>query len=276
MITEECLFVAFDTETTGLSAAQGRIVEIAAIKFDLNGNIREEFSQLVNPETEIPEEAVNVHGITNDMLTGMPTISEVLPRFVAFFSGDDNILVAQNSLFDIGFVNHEAIRCDVKLPRNTIIDQIELTRRAFPDLPTYSLEKTCRRFDLVDTQSHRAMADSILVMKLFHHCLKKFETVPERLAVLNSLYHYSFGGPMVVKIDDAMMAIINEALEIGAALEIIYAGGSLKNRPRRIVPALLFNRDGVGFLTAHCLISNTQKHFRLDRIKECRLINTDL
>jgi DNA polymerase III subunit epsilon len=276
MITEECLFVAFDTETTGLSAAQGRIVEIAAIKFDLKGNIREEFSQLVNPETEIPEDAVNVHGITNDMLTGMPTIAEVLPRFVAFFSGDDNILVAQNSLFDIGFVNHEAIRCDVKLPRNTIIDQIELSRRAFPDLPTYSLEKTCRRFNLVETQRHRAMADSILVMKLFHYCLKKFETVPERLAVLNSLYHYSFGGPMVVKVDDNMMAIINAALEAGATLEIIYAGGSLKDRPRRIVPALLFNRDGVGFLTAHCLISNTQKHFRLDRIKECRLINTDL
>ena len=276
MITEECLFVAFDTETTGLSAAQGRIVEIAAIKFDLNGNIREEFSQLVNPETEIPEEAVNVHGITNDMLTGMPTIAEVLPRFIAFFAGDDNILVAQNSLFDIGFVNHEAIRCDVKLPRNTILDQIQLTRRAFPDLPTYSLEKTCRRFDLVDTQSHRAMADSILVMKLFHHCLKKFQTVPERLAILNSLYHYSFGGPMVVKVDDAMMAVINAALETGAPLEIIYAGGSLKDRPRRIVPALLFNRDGVGFLTAHCLISNTQKHFRLDRIKECRLIGADL
>ena len=276
MITEGSQFVAFDTETTGLSAAQGRIVEIAAVKFDLNGNILEEFSQLVNPETEIPEDAVSVHGITNDMLGGQPTIAEVLPRFIAFFMGDDNVLVAQNSLFDIGFVNHEAIRCDIKLPRNTILDQIELTRRAFPDLPTYSLEKTCRRFDLVDAQSHRAMADSILVMKLFHHCLRKFETVPERLAVLNSLYHYSFGGPMVVKIDDAMMALINKALETGATLEITYAGGSMRDRPRHIIPALLFNRDGVGFLTAHCLISNTQKHFRLDRIRECRLINADL
>jgi len=272
MIDETSTFIAFDTETTGLSAAQGKIVEIAALKFDLEGNILGEYSELVNPGEKIPIEAMNVHRITDEMVAPMPPIAEVLPRFIEFFAGEDNILLAQNALFDIGFVNHEAITNEIKLPRNIILDQIELTRKVFPDLPTYSLERTCKRFNLVDTQTHRAMADAVLVMKLFRHCLDQIPTDQECFAVLNSLYHYSFGGPMVVKTDEAMMETINRALETGTILEIIYSGGSLKGRPRQIIPALLYNRDGIAYLTAKCLNSNSNKQFRLDRIVECRLI----
>ena len=270
MIDDTSIFIAFDTETTGLSAAQGKIVEIAALKFNLRGEVLEEFSELVNPGEKIPIEAMNVHHITDDMVAAMPPVAEVLPRFIEFFAGEENILLAQNALFDIGFVNHEAIHNNIKLPRNIILDQIELTRKVYPDLPTYSLERTCRRFRLIDLQSHRAMADAVLVMKLFRYCLRQIPTDPERFAVLNSLYHYSFGGPMVIKTDEAMMATINRALESGTALEIIYSGGSLKGKPRQIIPALLYNRDGVAYLTAKCLNSNSNRQFRLDRIVECR------
>lgn len=274
MIDENSIFIAFDTETTGLSAAQGKIVEIAALKYDFGGNILGEFSQLINPDEKIPPVAMNIHHITDEMVAEMPMIAEVLPRFIDFFAGEENILIAQNALFDIGFVNHEAINNNIKLPRNTILDQIDLTRKAFPGLPTYSLEKTCRRFNLVETQDHRAMADSVLVMKLFHHCLNQFDNDQDRFGVLNSFYHYSFGGPMVVRTDEAMMETINQALESGAPMEIVYSGGSLKGKPRLIIPALLYNRDGVAFLTAKCLNSNSNKQFRLDRIQECRIVNT--
>ena len=272
VINESTIFVAFDTETTGLSAAQGRIVELAAVKFDLRGAIVDEFSQLVNPLDKIPPDAIAVHGITDDMVAGMPEITDVLTRFIEFVGDDTVVLAAQNAMFDIGFVNHEALRHDIKLPRNTILDQIELTRAAFPDLPTYSLGATCRRFGLVDTQRHRALADSVLVMKLLLHCLRQIETSEQRLAVLNGMYHYSFGGPMIVRIAEELMAVINTALETGAILEIVYSGGSMRGTPRRIIPTLLFDRDGVAFLTAQCLVSNTKKQFRLDRIKECRLV----
>jgi len=273
MIDNSSVFIAFDTETTGLSAAQGKIVEIAALKFDITGAVVGEFSELVNPGEKIPEVAIGIHHITDEMVADMPDIAQVLPRFIEFFSGENNILLAQNALFDIGFINHEAQITEIKLPRNIVLDQIGLTRKAFPDLPTYSLERTCRRFSLVETQSHRAMADSILVMKLFHHCLNQFESEQERFAVLNNLYHFSFGGPMVVKTDEAMMETINHALETGTPLEIVYSGGSLKGKPRQILPALLYNRDGLAYLTAKCLNSNSNKQFRLDRIQECRLVN---
>lgn len=275
MIDEKSIFVAFDTETTGLSAAQGRIVEIAALKFDIFGNVTGEMSQLVNPLAPIPAEATAVHGITDEMVTEMPYITEILPRFLEFASDENAVLMAQNALFDIGFVNHEALRHDIKLARNIILDLIDFTRQTFPELPSYALERVCRTFRLVETQAHRAMADSILVMRLFLHCLQQYDSMEAALAVLNSLYHYTFGGPMVVRISEELMEVINQALETGATLEIVYAGGSKRGMPRQIVPTLLFNRDGVMFLTARCLLSNSNKQFRLDRIKECRIAPND-
>jgi len=272
MIDERSIFVAFDTETTGLSAAQGRVVEIAAVKFNLAGRIIDKFSQLVNPGEPIPEGAMAVHGITDQMVASMPDITDILPRFLDFAAGENTVLIAQNALFDIGFINHEAIRNDIKLPRNIVLDQIGFTRMTFPELPTYSLEATCRRFGLVENQEHRAMTDSILVMKLFFHCLRQYDSLADGLAVINTLYHYTFGGPMVTRIDENLMSMLTQALESGATLEIIYSGGSMKGKPRRIIPILMFNRDGIAFLTARCLFSNTNKQFRLDRIDACRVL----
>lgn len=267
MITADSIFIALDTETTGLSATDGRIVEIAAIKFDLSGNELGRFERLVNPLIPIPPRAIAVHHITDDMVAGEPDITEILPLFLEFVAGDNSILIAQNAIFDIGFVNHEGLRNDIKLPRHTILDQIELTRKIFPDLPTYSLEKVCRRFDLVDSQTHRALGDSILVKKLFSHCLSQVENEDQRLALLNGMPHYSFGGPMIVELKDGLLDCINNAIEKGQLLEINYRGGSNKGRARQILPILAFNRDGVYYLNAKCMISGTNKQFRVDRIE---------
>jgi DNA polymerase III epsilon subunit family exonuclease len=275
MIDDKSIFIAFDTETTGLSAAQGRIVEIAALKFDIAGNVLGELSQLINPQGLIPPTATAIHGITDETVADMPFITDVLPRFLDFAADERAVLLAQNALFDIGFVNHEALRHDIRLSRNIILDLIDFTRQTFPNLPSYALERVCRTFGLVETQAHRAMADSILVMRLFLHCVHQYESIDDALAVLNEMYHYTFGGPMVVKIDEELMQVITQALETGETLEIVYAGGSKRGMPRQIVPTLLFNRDGVMFLTARCLLSNSNKQFRLDRIKECRIAPND-
>lgn len=270
MIDHETICIAFDTETTGLAPAEGRIVEIAALKFDLAGNILGRFVEMVNPLRPIPAGAMAVHHITDDMVADKPPMTEVLPRFLEFITGDNVVLIAQNAMFDIGFVNHEAIRCEIPLPLHTIIDQIELTRRIFPGLATYSLEPTCRRFGLVDTQEHRAMGDAVLVMKLFFHCLAKVGDWQQKLDLLNGLFRYGFGGPMQAAADTATVEMIVGAVEAGRMLEIVYAGGSMRGKPRRIVPTSMFNRDGIDYIVANCILSNTSKQFRLDRVLACR------
>lgn len=272
MIGSQTKFIAFDTETTGLSPAANRVVEIAAIKFDLAGNEIGRFVELVNPGVVIPDEVIKIHRITNEMVAEAPLMGEVLPRFIEFFARDETVLIAQNAIFDIGFVNHEAIRSAITLPRNTILDQIDLTRHVFPTLNTYSLESVCRMFKLVDTQTHRAMSDAVLVMKLFQHCLKQCPTVEQQIQLLNSLYHYTFGGPMIAPVPEAILETVTSAMETGSALEICYSSGSLRGKPRGIIPTLMYNRDGVMYLNAKCLLANATKVFRVDRITECRIL----
>jgi len=274
MIDNKSIFIAFDTETTGLSASEGRVVEIAAVKFDLNGNVIDKFVELVNPGVPIPGEVIRIHHIDDAMVADKPGMDIILPRFIDFFSGDNNILIAQNAVFDIGFVNQEALRHDIKLPRHIVLDQIDLTRHVFPNLSTYSLEPTCRAMKLVDSQLHRAMSDAMLVMKLFLHCLKQIPDEAERFNILNTLCHYTFGGPMIVQIAQELLDVVSLALETGGTLEIYYSGGSMKGKPRPIAPTLMYNRDGVMYLTATCLLSHARKQFRLDRITQCRIVDT--
>ncbi len=94
-------FVVFDTETTGLSPAKDRIVELSAIRF-VDGIPTEIFETLVNPEREISPETSAINQITDDMVADAPTISEVLPSFEAFVGKSP--LVAHNLEFDIKFL----------------------------------------------------------------------------------------------------------------------------------------------------------------------------
>jgi len=272
MIGRDTHIVAFDTETTGLSAADGRIVEIAAIAFNMQGEELGRFSELVNPRITIPEEVIQIHGITNGMVADKPGITEILGRFKAFIAGEDTILVAQNAVFDIGFVNEEARRHDVAMPRNCILDQIDLTRLAFPELPSLGLESVVKALNLVDAQTHRAMADAVLVKRLFLRCLEHWPDEEKKHKILNGLYHYTFGGTIIARVDEGLMNIVKEALGKGKILEIVYAGGTAKDRPRRIIPLIMYNRDGIMFLTARCLSSNRNKQFRMDRIKTCEMV----
>jgi predicted DNA-binding transcriptional regulator YafY len=77
---------------------------------------------------------------------------------------------------------------------------------------------------------------------------------------------------MQAAMDAATLEIIVRALEAGRMLEIVYSGGSMRGKPRRIIPTLMFNRDGVEYIVADCLVSKTSKQFRLDRVLACRVV----
>ena len=102
-------FVAFDLETTGLSPISCRIVEFGAVRFNLAAGELETFEQIVDPQCPIPPETIRVHGITDAMVRGMPTVSEVLPAFLGFLGGPDTVLMAHNASFDIGFLTQVII-----------------------------------------------------------------------------------------------------------------------------------------------------------------------
>ncbi|MBC6444352.1 MAG: DNA polymerase III subunit epsilon [Alphaproteobacteria bacterium GM202ARS2] len=166
--------VVVDTETTGLDVAEGhRLVSIGCVEVQdgrISGNEKE---WLINPQRAIPEEAMAVHGLTNEALADKPTFSALAEEVMAFLG--DAQLVMHNAPFDMSFLN-AALR-DCQLPTigsGRVVDTLVLARRLFPSEPA-SLDALCRRYDvsLRERQKHHgALLDARLLAKVY--CLMAF------------------------------------------------------------------------------------------------------
>jgi DNA polymerase-3 subunit epsilon len=160
--------VLFDTETTGLEPHLGhRVIEIAAIELINDLPTQNVFHTLIDPERDIPEEAIRVHGIGPARLRGQPKFSEIVPSLLAFF-GDD-MLIAHNAPFDFGFLNAELGRLQLPaLDAARMIDTWSLAKSRFPGLPN-SLDALCRRFgiDLSARITHNALLDCRLLAEVY-------------------------------------------------------------------------------------------------------------
>ena len=100
-------YVVFDIETTGFNSVNDRIIEIGAVRV-VEGEIKETFSEFVNPERPIPYKITQLTTITDDMVKDAGTIEEILPQFLRFCEG--SVLVAHNAGFDTGFIRENANR----------------------------------------------------------------------------------------------------------------------------------------------------------------------
>ena len=156
-------FVVFDIETTGLSPVNDMITEIGAVKI-VNGQIVEEFNQLVNPERDIPENIVKLTGITNEMVKDMPTIDKVLPKFKEFIK--DSILVAHNASFDVGFIREQFRRIGEVL-ENPVLDTLELSRNLLPQLKSHRLNIIAKYLNVSLENHHRAVDDAKATAEIF-------------------------------------------------------------------------------------------------------------
>ncbi|MGB1181473.1 MAG: DNA polymerase III subunit epsilon, partial [Candidatus Puniceispirillaceae bacterium] len=149
--------IILDTETTGLSHSEGhRIIEIGAVEmvnFSLTG---ERLHLYINPEREIDEGAVAIHGITSEFLTDKPLFQDIAAQFLEFI-GDD-MLVIHNAPFDVGFLNAELARmAKAALSMDRVVDTLQMARQKFPGAQA-SLDALCRRFDIDNT--HRECTDA--------------------------------------------------------------------------------------------------------------------
>ena len=166
-------YVVFDLETTGFSNRNDAITEIGAIKVE-NGEIIEEFSQLINPERPIPEKIQKLTGITNEMVLDKPTISEVLPKFLDFCK--DSILVAHNSDFDTGFVREKS--SENNLPYDfDAIDTVILSRLLMPDLKNHKLNTIAKELNVSLENHHRAVDDATATAQIFLNFISKLKAM---------------------------------------------------------------------------------------------------
>ena len=150
--------IVLDTETTGLSPAEGhRIVEIGCVEL-LHTRKGEQYRCIINPDRDIPADAARIHGITNDQVANAPRFADVVDAFLAFIGQDQ--LVIHNAAFDIGFLNAELQRLQRKpLAMTRVTDTMLLARRKYPGMSA-SLDALCRRLKV--DNSHRTLHGALL------------------------------------------------------------------------------------------------------------------
>lgn len=156
-------YVVFDIETTGLSAINDMITEIGGIRV-VNGEIKDTFSQLVNPERPIPEFITNLTGITDEMVKDKPTIKDVIMEFKEFIK--DDVLVAHNATFDIGFIREKMRLNNIQL-NNPVLDTLELSRSVFPELKSHKLNLVAKHLGISLDNHHRAVDDAQATAEIF-------------------------------------------------------------------------------------------------------------
>ncbi len=163
--------IALDTETTGLDPQQGhRVIEIGCVELinrRLTGNT---FHCYVNPEREVEEGALAVHGITNEFLADKPRFADITQAFLDFIFGAE--LIIHNAPFDVGFLQHELMSCGqgrVKIvKRCQILDTLPLARQMHPGQRN-SLDALCKRYGVDNShrELHGALLDAELLALLY-------------------------------------------------------------------------------------------------------------
>lgn len=165
------LYCIIDIETTGGTARNERITEIAIVVHD-GQQVTDTFSTLINPERSIPWNITQLTGITNEMVAGAPRFYEVARQIVKMTEG--KIFVAHNVSFDYSFVREEFSRLGFEFSRRQLCT-VRLARKVFPGLPSYSLSNLKRHFGIHAERSHRALDDTLATTRLFEMMLESGE-----------------------------------------------------------------------------------------------------
>ena len=169
--------ICFDTETTGFYPESGdRLIEIGALELINHIPTGKIFHKFINPEREVPEAVVKIHGITTEFLQDKPKFEEVAQEWIDFV-GDDGIFVAHNAEFDMKFINFELKKCGYETYNwDRVVDTLAIARNEFPGAKN-NLDALCKRFNIDNSARtyHGALLDAQLLAEVYLQLLGGYE-----------------------------------------------------------------------------------------------------
>ena len=168
-------FAIIDLETSGFNPPGSKILEIAILKIDRDGNELDRFETLINPE-DGNVGRTDIHGIELRMLNGAPTFDEASGRILELIQ--DSIIVAHNARFEENFLAYELNEAGHDLDLIPALDTLWLARNTI-DLPNYKLDTVINGFNERIVNAHTALGDVIAVSKI----------LPEMLNRIGQLYY---------------------------------------------------------------------------------------
>lgn len=168
--------IIFDTETTGMNfdskdPSQGhRIIEIGCVELINRRPTGNYYHCYIRPDRKVEAGAIKVHGITDEFLANQPVFNDILPEFLAYLEGADE-LIAHNMPFDQAFFNREfaLAKLGYKIEeRYRLVDTLEIARKKFPGQKN-NLDILCKRFNIDNSKRelHGALLDSELLAEVY-------------------------------------------------------------------------------------------------------------
>lgn len=165
-----------DTETTGLSPGEDRVVEVGVLRVERGAVVRR-FTSLIRQERPLPAVITNITGITDAMLDGAPAFADIAPELAQMLDGA--LFVAHNAPFDYGFIREEFARLGTPFAAQCLCS-VRLSRELFPEYRRHDLSSIVQRHGLASDERHRAADDANAVWEFLRHAAA---TIPrERLA----------------------------------------------------------------------------------------------
>lgn len=162
------MYAIVDIETTGTYASANGITEVAIFVFD-GKKIISKFESLINPNQPIPRYIQSFTGITDEMVVNAPAFEEVAEEIFDLLK--ENIFVAHNVNFDYSFLKSHLLRTGFDLKSKKLCT-VRLSRKIFPDFPSYSLGNLCRSLEININNRHRAGGDAAATVKVFKTLLE--------------------------------------------------------------------------------------------------------
>ena len=163
--------IVLDTETTGLEAQDGhRIIEIGCVELINRRLTNNRFHYYLNPDRQIDEGAIEVHGITNESLVDKPRFHDVSDDLLSYLKGAE--LIIHNAPFDVGFLDAEFKRLDTRWPgiatHCRITDTLQMARRLHPGQKN-NLDALCKRYTVDNSQRelHGALLDAEILAEVY-------------------------------------------------------------------------------------------------------------
>ena len=186
-LLNECEYIVFDLETTGLSTEYDHIIEFGAVLMR-KGTVVEKKDILIKPPFELSNNIKNLTHITDELLKDAKSFKEVKDDILDFIK--DRVLVAHNASFDYGFLNSELGRLGFDPLPNPVIDTLDLSRSLLKNRRAYRLGNMCRAYNIPydEDVAHRADYDADVLSQVFNFMLK--DLAKENVKTLNDLKNF--------------------------------------------------------------------------------------
>lgn len=261
---------AFDLEMTGLSPIFDKIIEIAAVKLEKGGEVKE-YHSLVNPLITIPPHTIEYHGLTNEDLKDSPTLKKPLKEFVDFYGNLP--LVAHSAIFDASFIVRGIHEYNYNLSLSDVFDSCKFARMVYKkhhDRPDNFKLGTLAKFYGFTFNHHQALDDAYIALKVFAKCLIEYRKLEELRPLKDMAYIFKLSA--YKKASDYILpnklAGLREFVQTQTVVCIKYKGSSENSEDyRKVKPISILPMPQGLVMYGECLQTNLNKYFKVKKIQ---------